>query len=149
MSGMSESVMSGSATHRSGGLRDLGLLVGRIVMVSLFLPAGIGKITGWPGIVHYLAYLHAPVPFLAGIVAIVCEVGVSTLIVLGIGVRLSALVMAAFTLGTMFIAHRFWDLHGAAMMAAKTNFFKNLSIVGGFLVMASAGSGRYALRPDG
>lgn len=137
-----------SGTRDSRGLRDLGLLVGRIVMVSLFLPAGVEKITGWPGIVHHLTFLHAPVPTLAGVVAIVCEVGVSTLIVLGIQVRPAALVMALFTLGTMFIAHRFWQMHGPAMAGAKLNFFKNLSITGGFILMAAAGSGRFALWPD-
>jgi putative oxidoreductase len=125
------------------------LLVGRILIAALFLPAGIEKIIGWPGIVHYIAHDGGPVPLLAGIVAVVCEVLVTALVLLGLWVRPLALIMAVYTLGTALIAHRYWQIHGPASMGAEINFYKNLAIAGGLLALSAAGSGRLALRPDG
>ena len=128
--------------------RDTELLLGRILIAVLFLPAGIEKITGWPGIVHYIAHLGGPVPLLAGIVAVLCEVLVAALILLGVWVRPLSAVLAIYTIGTALIAHRYWDMHPPASIAAHTNFYKNLAIAGGLLALSAAGSGRLALRAD-
>jgi len=128
--------------------RDGELLLGRILIASLFVPAGIGKLLGWPGIVHYLASFGAPLPLLGGIIAVLCEVVVAGLILLGVAVRPLAIVLAIFTVGTALIAHRYWQMHPPAEIAAKINFYKNMAITGGLLALSTAGSGRFALRPD-
>ena len=128
--------------------RDAELLLGRILIAALFLPAGVEKIIGWPGIVHYIAHDGGPVPLLAGIVAVICEVAVTALILLGVLVRPLALVLAVYTVGTALIAHRYWQLSGPAAIAAHINFYKNLAIAGGLLALSASGSGRFALRTD-
>ncbi len=126
--------------------RDAELLLGRILIAALFLPAGIEKIMGWPGIVHSIAHDGGPVPLLAGIVAVVCEVAVMALILIGVLVRPLALILAIYTIGTALIAHRYWAMHGPAAIGAQVNFYKNLAIAGGLLALSAAGSGRFALR---
>lgn len=129
-------------------MRDAQLLLGRVLIASLFLPTGVEKIMGWPGIVHYIAANGAPFPWLGGLIAIFCEVVVTALILVGILVRPMAVVLALFSVGTALIAHRYWQMEGPAGMAAQINFFKNMAIGGGLLGLSAAGSGRFALRAD-
>jgi putative oxidoreductase len=129
--------------------RDAELLLGRILIAVLFLPAGIEKIVAWPAIVHEVAVHGAPVPLLAGIVAVLCEVLVTGLILLGVLVRPLSVILAIYTVGTALVAHRYWQMHPPASIAAHINFYKNLAIAGGLLALSAAGSGRLALRADG
>src|SRR5207245_8848951 len=50
-----------------------------------------------------------------------------------------------FTLGTALLGHRYWKLEGAERHANMLNFYKNLSITGGLLLLAVTGPGKYAL----
>jgi putative oxidoreductase len=44
------------------------------------------------------------------------------------------------------ISHRFWDFaEAAARRAQESQFFKNLSIMGGFILLFAAGPGRFSL----
>jgi putative oxidoreductase len=54
-------------------------------------------------------------------------------------------VFIAFTLGTALLGHRYWRLQGAARHENLLNFYKNVSIAGGLLLLAITGPGRYAL----
>ncbi|KAA7846104.1 DoxX family protein, partial [Salmonella enterica subsp. enterica serovar Lubbock] len=49
-------------------------------------------------------------------------------------------------LGTALIAHTFWNVEGAMQTANMVQFYKNLSIMGGLLLLAVTGAGRYALQ---
>ena len=53
--------------------------------------------------------------------------------------------MAFYTLATALIGHTFWAEEGAARYGDAINFYKNISIMGGFLLLYVAGPGRYAL----
>lgn len=133
-------------TSDSSRFRDEIILVARILLVLLFLIFGWGKITGFSGTVGYMAHSGLPLPWAAAIVAIVVEVFVSLAILAGIWTGPLALVMAAYTLATAFIGHPYWTMSGMAAFEAEINFFKNVSIVGGFLLLFVTGPGRYALR---
>ncbi len=128
--------------------RDGELLLGRILMAVLFLPSGIEKLRGWPGIVHALVHLGAPLPLLGGIIAVICEIVVMGLILLGVQVRPLAVILAIYTVAAAFIGHRYWQMHPPAEIAAKINFYKDMAIAGGLLALSAAGSGRLALWPD-
>lgn len=133
-------------TSDSSRFRDEIILVARILLVLLFLIFGWGKITGFSGTVGYMAHSGLPLPWAAATVAIVVEVFVSLAILAGIWTGPLALVMAAYTLATAFIGHPYWTMSGMAAFEAEINFFKNVSIVGGFLLLFVTGPGRYALR---
>jgi putative oxidoreductase len=43
------------------------------------------------------------------------------------------------------ISHRFWEFAEPARRLQESQFFKNLAIIGGFLVLAVTGAGRFSL----
>jgi len=126
-------------------VRDGVLLVGRILLMLLFVVFGWQKLTGFGGTVSYFSQTGVPVPALAAIIAILMEFFVGLAIVLGLLTRPLALIMALYTLGTGLIGHHYWSLSGMARTEAEINFFKNISIIGGLLLLYLTGAGRYSV----
>jgi putative oxidoreductase len=126
-------------------IRDEAILIARILLIVLFLVFGWGKLTGYSGTVGYMAQTGAPLPSVAALVAIVVEVFVALAVAVGAWTRPLALLLALYTLGTALIAHHFWTMEGAARYANAINFYKNLSIIGGFLLLYVTGPGRYSV----
>jgi putative oxidoreductase len=50
-----------------------------------------------------------------------------------------------YTLGTVIIGHHFWTMSGMEQVEAEINFFKNVSIMAGLLLLYLTGPGRYSL----
>ena len=141
------------ATFGSERVRDETILVARILLAVLFLVFGWGKLTDYAGTAAYMAQAGAPAPSVAAVVAVVVEVFVALAIVLGAWTRPLALLIALYTLGTGLIGHHFWTMEGGARSANAINFYKNVSIIGGFLLLYVTGPGRYSVdarlgRPD-
>ncbi len=105
---------------------------------------GWDKLTNYAGTIHYMAQTGLPLPFIAALVAVIVEVFVALAVAFGVGTRPLALLMALYTLGTALIGHPFWAMEGAARHAAAINFYKNISIIGGFLLLYVTGAGRYS-----
>jgi putative oxidoreductase len=126
-------------------VRDEILLVARILLVLLFLVFGWGKLTDYSGTVGYMAKTGAPLPSIAALVAIAVEVFVAIAVVLGAWTRPLAVLLALYTLATALIGHHFWTMEGAARYGNAINFYKNISIVGGFLLLYITGAGRYSV----
>ena len=126
-------------------VRDETILVARILLALLFLVFGWGKLTDYAGTAAYMVRFGAPLPAVAAVVAIVVEVFVALAVVLGAWTRPLALLLALYTLGTGLIGHPFWTMEGAARYANSVNFYKNLSIIGGFLLLYVTGAGRYSV----
>ncbi|HEX3983941.1 MAG TPA: DoxX family protein [Acidisoma sp.] len=126
-------------------LRDEVILVARILLVLLFLIFGWGKLTNFSGTVGYMAQTGMPVPALGAVIAIIVEFFVSIAVLLGVFTRPLALVMMIYTLATALIGHHYWTMTGAEQYENEINFFKNVSIMGGFLLLYVTGAGRYAL----
>ena len=126
--------------------RDELILLGRVLMMLLFLISGWGKLTGFQGTVGYMGTVGAPMPVVAAAIAVVMEFGVGIALLIGFWTRPLALLMALFVLGTALIAHTFWNVEGAMKTANMVQFYKNLSIMGGLLLLAVTGAGRYALQ---
>ena len=132
-------------TFGSERVRDEAILVARVLLALLFLVFGWGKLTNYAGTAAYMAQAGAPLPPAAAVVAIVVEVFVALAIVLGAWTRPLALLVALYTLGTGLIGHHFWTMEGAARTANAINFYKNVAIVGGFLLLYVTGPGRYSV----
>jgi putative oxidoreductase len=137
--------MASMVTYGSDKTRDEAILIARILLVLLFIIFGWGKITNFSGTVGYMAQTGMPVPVVGAIIAIVIELFVSIVILLGLYTRPLALVMLVYTLATALIGHHYWTMTGMARYEAEINFFKNVSIMGGFLLLYVTGAGRYAL----
>lgn len=120
-------------------------LLGRLLFVVLFLPAGIGKLTGFAGTVGYIGSVGLPAPALAATVALVVEIVGSLALLVGFGTRAAALVLAFFTLVASFFFHAYWSAPADQAFVAQLLFFKNIAVVGGLLVLAAQGAGEWSL----
>lgn len=121
------------------------ILLARIFLVVLFVLFGWSKLTDFSGTVGYMASQGLPVPTLAAAVVVIMEFFVGLAILLGFCTRPLALLLALYTLGTALIGHHYWTMDGAERMANMINFYKNLSIIGGLLLLCVTGPGRYSI----
>lgn len=126
-------------------LEKFGPLLGRILIAYLFIPAGISKIGNFDGTVKYITSAGLPMPSVAAVIAIIVELGVGILLLVGFKTRYAALVLAAFTLAAALGFHQFWAVPEAAKMVQTIMFNKNLAIVGGLLFVAVYGAGPLSL----
>lgn len=120
----------------SNKLENIALLAARILMPILFITAGWGKITGYAGTQQYMEAMGVPGALLP--LTILLELGGGLAILFGFLTRTTALFTAGFTLLTAFLFHsNFADGVNQLM------FMKNLTIAGGYLVLAVSGPGAF------
>jgi putative oxidoreductase len=126
-------------------VRDEIILLARILLIVLFVVFGWSKLNDYTGTVASMTRVGLPAPWGAAVVAIVVEFFVGLAIALGAWTRPLALLLALYTLGTALIGHHFWTMEGAARYANAINFYKNLSIISGCLLLYVTGPGRYSV----
>lgn len=114
------------------------LLAGRILMAAIFIWSGIGKITGYAGIEHYIESLGVAGGLLPLI--ILWELGGGIALLLGFLTRPTALALAVFCVITAFLVH----FHPGDQMQ-MINFMKNIAMTGGFLFVAVEGAGAWSI----
>jgi putative oxidoreductase len=122
-------------------LKGFGILIGRILLVLIFLQSGIGKIENFEGTVQYMTG-HGIAPytnfFLVG--AIFFELAGSITVILGYFARFGAVLLLIFLIPTTLIFH---DIFVDPKM--MIHFVKNVSMFGGLLVLLAVGAGRFSL----
>lgn len=126
-------------------IRNALSLTGRLLLAALFIPAGLGKITGFEGTVGYIASAGLPLPALGAAAAIAVEVGGGLALLLGIGTRAAAFALALFTLAASFFFHAYWGMPADQQFVQHLLFFKNVAVTGGLLVLAAEGSGGWSV----
>ncbi|AHA67217.1 Transporter [Shigella dysenteriae 1617] len=132
------SSLSGAVESMMKKLEDVGVLVARILMPILFITAGWGKITGYAGTQQYMEAMGVP-GFMLPLV-ILLEFGGGLAILFGFLTRTTVLFTAGFTLLTAFLFHSNFAEGVNSLM-----FMKNLTISGGFLLLAITGPGAYSI----
>ena len=128
--------------------RDGPALVARILLTVMFIYSGFGKITGFEGTVGYIASKGMPVPQLLAIGAIAIELGAGLLLLVGYKARWAALAIFLFLIPATLAFHNFWASSPDQYQMQKINFLKNLTIMGGMLMVWAFGPGRFALDRD-
>ena len=132
--------------------------IARIFIPILFIVSGWSKLTNVAPVAQQIGGLpiafppeldsYLPIPrdeFLAYVVGAVEFFG-GIMIVLGLKARWAALALFVFTALATFYFHNFWDLADAAQaMAQRAQALKNLSVMGGLLMVVVMGSGAYSL----
>ena len=125
--------------------QDTMALIGRVLLAWLFIPAGWSKIAGFAGTAGYIASKGLPMPEVMAGIAIAAELGLGLLLLVGWQSRWAALGLAIFVAVITPIFHAYWAMPEAQQMMQKQAFNKNLAIVGGLLVVAAFGAGRFSL----
>ncbi len=139
------SSLSGAVESMMKKLEDVGVLVARILMPILFITAGWGKITGYAGTQQYMEAMGVP-GFMLPLV-ILLEFGGGLAILFGFLTRTTALFTAGFTLLTAFLFHSTAFLFHSNFAEGMNSlmFMKNLTISGGFLLLAITGPGAFSI----
>ena len=120
-------------------------LAGRILLALIFITSGFSKISGFDGTVGYIASKGLPMASVAAVLAIVVELGGGIAVAVGFMTRWAALVLAAFTVIAGLIFHAYWAVPADQVMMQQINFWKNIAIAGGFLVLAAFGPGAISI----
>jgi len=121
-------------------LKSFGSLIGRILLVLIFLNSGIEKIGNFEGTAQYMIKFGMPYTsfFLFG--AIVLELLGSMTIMLGYFTRFGAFLLIIFLIPTTLIFHTDFSDQIQVIM-----FMKNVSMLGGCFLTLSFGAGRFSL----
>lgn len=115
-------------------LIQLSAPIGRLMLASIFLISGVGKIFGYAGTQGYMEAMGVPGELLP--LVILTEVGGGLAIALGWHTRLAAFLLAGFTLLAALIFHM-----NFADQMQQIMFLKNMAIIGGFLTLIHHGAG--------
>jgi len=115
-------------------------LIGRILLASIFIISGIGKVAAPEATMGYIAAMGLPLPAVALAGAIGVEVIGGLMLVLGFYTRSTALALAAFSVATGVI------FHGAiGDQNQLIHLMKNFSMAGGLLQVAAFGAGALSI----
>ena len=113
-------------------------LIGRIFISLIFLIAGVGKIFNYEGTIGYMesfgvtGYLLIP--------AIIIEILLPLLVIIGYKTKLAAIILALFSILLAVIFHTDFSNQMQLM-----SFLKNFAIAGGFLIIFVRGAGKYSI----
>lgn len=113
------------------------LVVGRVLLASLFLVSGLLKIPHFAGVAGRLADMGLPLATWMAAGAIVVEVGGGLALALGWRVRDVARLLALFIVPATLMFHAFWSVGSPAEFGNQLNhFLKNLALIGALWIVA-------------
>jgi len=119
-------------------LQNAAELIGRILLATIFLISGLGKISAYAGTAGYMASMGVPGALLPLVIA--TEVLGGLAIVLGYRTRITAFLLAGFTMLAALIFH-----HNLGDQIQMIMFLKNVAITGAFLLLVVHGAGVWSL----
>lgn len=126
-------------------VNDEVILAARLCLATLYLVFGWRKLKDYSGTVSQIVQLGGPMPGVAAAVAVFMELPVAFAVAVGAFARAAALLMASYTVGTALIGHRYWTKRAADRVESMDGFFKDFSIIGGFLLLYVTGAGKYSV----
>jgi len=113
-------------------------LSGRVLMSVIFLAAGVGKVGAYAGTEGYMESMGVPGALLP--LVIVLEIGGGLALMLGWQTRVSAFLLAGFSVLSALIFHADFADQMQTIM-----FMKNLAIAGGLLTLVANGAGSWSI----
>ncbi len=140
-------------------IQGLIAFIGRFLLSLIFISSGIHQILDWEGTqqviiatLNNLSILAAEGGLFQDIfiyslssislllsAAIFCQVIGGLCILLGIQVRLGAFLLLVFLVPVTILFHHFWLLEGLERQMQMVEFMKNISILGGLLILLAYG----------
>jgi putative oxidoreductase len=135
---------AGTDSIANGG-SDLILLICRLGLACLFYFSIQGKLADMEGFVASLASRGVPGGMAMGYLAVTVEIVGSLAIVFGLATRYAALLLVLFVIVATAISHRYWDVPPEQVRSQTTQFYKNVGIIAGYLLLFLTGPGRFSL----
>ncbi|MFT6084888.1 MAG: putative oxidoreductase [Glaciecola sp.] len=133
--------------HKITDLLELpSLLLGRCLLGLYFIVPGVQKITQYEFMTQYMSK-HS-VPFINELlpITIALQILLGLVVIFGFKAKLSAFLLAGMTLVISIYMHNFWNLpEGGNVIHETQNFFKNMGIMAGLLVLSARGAGQFSV----
>ena len=118
-------------------LSDIAALAARLLVASLFVPEGWGKISGYADSQSYMAQFGVEPRLLPLVIGL--ELGGGLALVVGAATRPLALALGVFSLLAALLFHQ------GADFAEVLEFRKDFAIAGGLFALAALGAGGWSL----
>ena len=120
-------------------MNNLSNLVGRFGLSAIFVLSGFAKLgAGYEGTQGYMEAMGVPGGLLP--LVIFAEIVGGLAVAAGLLTHWAALGLAVFSVASAFLFH-----FQLADQMQFINFFKNIAIAGGFLVLAANGAGKFSV----
>lgn len=129
------------------------LLLGRILLAAVFIPAGLQKFTNIAMTAGMIEGAGLPAASALAWLAAIFEVAAGLAVLVGFQTKWAALALAVFCVFTALVFHSgaiampdFPEAaNGMLTMFNQIMMYKNLGLAGGFLALAGAGAGAWSV----
>lgn len=115
-------------------------LIGRILMATIFIASGLGKIAAPEQTIGYIGAVGLPFPTFSYLLAVALEVGGGLQLLFGFNTRYTALLLAGFSVVTGLVFH-----NAIGDQNQLIHLLKNFALAGGLLQVAAFGAGVFSL----
>jgi putative oxidoreductase len=112
-------------------------LAGRLLISTMFLVSGLGKLSGFAGTQAYMESAGVPGGLLPLVIAL--EVFGALAVIVGLHTRWAAAGLAGFSVAAALL------FHGGSDPMQQIMLMKNLAVAGGFLFLVAHGAGAWSL----
>ena len=110
---------------------------GRMLLGIYFLLPGLGKIFTYSDNLILLASKGVPLSVISLPLTILIEIGLGLFLIFGKYVRVSSFILFALTILINIFIHDFWNLSGDIQAHEAQNFYKNMGVAAGLLILAT------------
>jgi len=122
------------------------LLLGRLLMGSYFIIPAVSKINNFSGTSSYMEQHNVPMVSVLLVVTILIQLTAGVAIIVGFKGKAAAFLLAGLTLVISIFMHNFWDIEESLARSHELqNFFKNMGIMAGLLMITALGMGKFSL----
>ena len=112
-------------------------ILGRSLLGIYFLLPGLGKIFTYSDNLILLASKGVPLSVISLPLTILIEIGLGLFLIFGKYVRVSSFILFALTILINIFIHDFWNLSGDIQAHETQNFYKNMGVAAGLLILAT------------
>jgi len=110
-------------------------MLARVLLVAVFIFSGTTKLMDFSAGIGEMEALGVPFPVVCLVATIAVQILASLTLIAGFFVRVSAILLAGFTVVATLIAHDFWNFSGVDQIHQATTALEHVSIVSGFLMV--------------
>lgn len=122
------------------GVRKYSPVIGRVLIALIFVLSGFGKIMNFNGTLGFMQSVGIPFTAFALVIVIAIELLGGIFLILGLKTKWVTGILIIYTAIAALIFHtNFADQNQMA------HFMKNLAIIGGLILIANYGPGRFSL----
>lgn len=120
--------------------QDALALIGRILIATVFLFSGAGKLAAPAATIGYITFVGFPAPTTAFVAATALELVGGLLLIVGFQTRLVAALLAVYSIATALVFH-----HAFADQNQAFHFLKNVAMAGGLIQVLAFRASAFSL----